>query len=80
MHNPNFGGGDIGAGATTLRQLLARPVPSRAPWSTPMPGAYLCSASSAPGPGVHGLGGWYAARLALRETWGLDAPPLGVSS
>ncbi|AVL99131.1 FAD-dependent oxidoreductase [Gordonia iterans] len=64
-YNANFVGGDIGCGATTLRQLLARPVPSPNPQVTPVPGVYLCSAATAPGGGVHGMSGYRAARHAL---------------
>ena len=74
--NPNFEGGDISSGAATLRQLLFRPVVGADPWRTPAPGVYLCSSATAPGPGVHGLGGWYAARSALRHEFGLPAPSL----
>ena len=48
-----------------LRQFVARPVFSLRPWQTPLPGVYLCSASTPPGAGVHGMGGWQAAHLAL---------------
>src|SRR5262249_17955074 len=64
-HNPNLVGGDIGGGSADLRQFVARPVPSPCPWQTPLPGVYLCSASTPPGAGVHGMGGWHAARSAL---------------
>jgi phytoene dehydrogenase-like protein len=64
-HNANEVGGDIGGGAADLRQFIARPVFSLRPWQTPLPGVYLCSASTPPGAGVHGMGGWQAARLAL---------------
>ncbi|MCR2813065.1 NAD(P)/FAD-dependent oxidoreductase [Microbacterium sp. zg.Y1090] len=78
--NPNYIDGDISAGAATLPQLLRRPVLSTDPWRTPMPGVYLCGASTVPGPGVHGLSGWYAARSALRHTFRLpDAPSLAPS-
>lgn len=73
--NPNLVGGDIAAGAADFRQLLARPVFSRAPWRAGV-GMYLCSASTAPGPGVHAMAGHHAARLALKEIFGLEAPSL----
>ncbi len=64
--NPNLVGGDVGAGEASLRQLVFRPVASASPWTTPVPGLYLCSASTPPGGGVHGMCGWHAARAALR--------------
>lgn len=70
----NLGGGDLSAGAVSLRQLLARPVPSAEPWHLAR-GVYLCSAAAAPGPGVHGQGGYLAARSFLRREFGLTAPP-----
>lgn len=73
--NPNMGGGDIATGAVTLRQLLARPVPSADPWHL-ADGIYLCSGAAAPGPGVHGQGGASAARSLLRREFGLAAPDL----
>lgn len=74
-HNPNYPGGDISAGAATMRQLVARPVLRADPWRTPLPGVYLASASAAPGPGVHGLPGWYAARSVLRHEFGSGLLP-----
>jgi phytoene dehydrogenase-like protein len=71
--NPNDIGGDISGGAATLVQLVRRPVLSPEPWRTPLPGVYLCSAATTPGPSVHGMGGWYAARVALREHFGIRA-------
>ena len=73
--NPNYLGGDIAAGAPTLPQLLARPVLSTDPWRTPMPGVYLCGASTVPGPGVHGQSGWFAARSVLRHEFGVMHTP-----
>ncbi|HVQ89129.1 MAG TPA: NAD(P)/FAD-dependent oxidoreductase [Actinomycetes bacterium] len=64
-HNANDVGGDIAGGATDWRQFLRRPVLSRSPWVTPVPGLYLCSASTPPGGGVHGMGGWHAAAEVL---------------
>ncbi|MGH3900223.1 MAG: phytoene desaturase family protein, partial [Pseudonocardiaceae bacterium] len=65
--NANKVGGDIAGGAADLRQFIARPVFSLRPWQTPLPGVYLCSASTPPGAGVHGMGGWQTARLALAQ-------------
>ncbi len=65
-YNPNCIGGDINGGVQDLRQLFARPVVRDIPYSTPIPGLYLCSASTPPGGGVHGMCGYHAARAALR--------------
>jgi len=66
-HNANLVGGDINGGAADLRQLAARPVLSPNPYRTPTPGLYLCSASTPPGGGVHGMCGFHAAELVLKE-------------
>ena len=64
-HNPNLIGGDIGGGSQQLSQLFARPVLRLNPYKTPAPGLYLCSSSTPPGGGVHGMCGYFAARSAL---------------
>jgi phytoene dehydrogenase-like protein len=66
-YNPNYIGGDINGGVADLRQFLLRPVPSLEPWSTPVEGLYLCSSSTPPGGGVHGMCGRAAARSVLRR-------------
>jgi phytoene dehydrogenase-like protein len=66
--NPNLVGGDIGGGANTLGQLILRPAPRLVPYSTPVRGLYLCSSSTPPGGGVHGLCGHLAAKAALQRT------------
>ncbi len=63
--NPNLVGGDVSGGIMDLRQVFARPVARPVPYATPMKGVYLCSASTPPGGGVHGMGGFHAARAAL---------------
>lgn len=64
--NPNFIGGDIGGGVLDIRQLFTRPVARLVPYSTPARGIYLCSSSTPPGGGVHGMCGYHAARAARR--------------
>jgi len=63
--NANFVGGDIGAGVTDLGQLFKRP--TWRTYATPSKGLYLCSASTPPGVGVHGMCGYHAAKLALEQ-------------
>ena len=65
-YNANYVGGDIAGGANTLRQLFVRPVSAFKPYRTPIEGVYLCSASTPPGAGVHGMCGYWAALDALK--------------
>ena len=67
-YNPNYVGGDINGGVQDLRQLFTRPTFRLVPYSTPVKGLYICSASTPPGGGVHGMCGYFAARSALRDT------------
>ena len=64
-HNPNYVGGDINGGIQDLRQLYFRPVRAAVPYATPVPGLYICSSSTPPGGGVHGMCGYHAAQAAL---------------
>jgi phytoene dehydrogenase-like protein len=66
-YNPNYVGGDINGGAGTLLQTFFRPTPRWNPYRTPLPGVYLCSSSTPPGGGVHGMCGEGAARTALAD-------------
>lgn len=65
----NLVGGDVNGGAGMLSQLFFRPAPRIHPYRTPIRGVYLCSASTPPGGGVHGMCGYHAARAALRDGW-----------
>ncbi len=67
-YNPNYIGGDINGGVQDLRQLFTRPIASLNPYATPAPGLYLCSSSTPPGGGVHGMCGYWAAQAALHRT------------
>ena len=69
QYNPNYIGGDINGGVQDLWQLYARPTLRFAPYATPIQGLYICSASTPPGGGVHGMCGYHAARTALRLTF-----------
>jgi phytoene dehydrogenase-like protein len=64
--NPNLVGGDINGGYMDLRQLFTRPMPRPNPYSTPARGLYICSSSTPPGGGVHGMSGYLAARVVQR--------------
>lgn len=68
-YNPNLVGGDISGGYLDLRQLFTRPVVRFPPWTTPDKRIYLCSSSTPPGGGVHGIPGHHAAQAALRRAW-----------
>jgi phytoene dehydrogenase-like protein len=65
--NPNLIGGDISGGLPDWQQMITRPVVSLRPYSTPVPGLFICSSSTPPGAGVHGMCGFHAAQSALRE-------------
>ena len=69
QYNANYLGGDINGGAQTLLQLFTRPVFDLTPYRTPLEGVYLCSASTPPGGGVHGMCGYHAARVALKDVF-----------
>jgi phytoene dehydrogenase-like protein len=66
-HNPNLIGGDINGGEATLRQLFFRPALRPVPYATSDPTLFICSSSTPPGGGVHGMCGFHAARAALRQ-------------
>ena len=77
--DPNDVGGDIAGGRSDLRQLFFRPMPKLDPYATSAPDVFLCSASTPPGGGVHGMCGYWAARSALRHRFGKKAPSLAPS-
>jgi phytoene dehydrogenase-like protein len=69
-HNPNFVGGDIAGGANTMSQFLTRPFAKLDPYATPNERLFLCSSSTPPGGGVHGMCGYWAAKSALKRVFG----------
>lgn len=72
-YNANYVGGDINGGVQDVWQLFTRPAVKLNPYSTPIPGVYLCSSSTPPGGGVHGMCGHFAARAALKKEFGLSS-------
>lgn len=68
-YNPNYIGGDIGGGAMDIGQLLTRPALRISPYRTSAKGVYLCSSSTPPGGGVHGMCGYHSARQALKDVF-----------
>ncbi len=66
-YNPNYIGGDINGGVQDIFQFFTRPTLSLNPYKTPAKGIYICSSSTPPGGGVHGLCGYYAAKTALKD-------------
>ena len=69
-HNPAMLGGDMAGGENSLRQFLFRPVARWNPYATPNPKVFLCSSSTPPGGGVHGMCGYHAARTTLKRVFG----------
>ena len=68
-HNPNYIGGDINGGILDIRQLFTRPVLKWSPYKTSAKGLYICSSSTPPGGGVHGMCGYNAAKAALKDVF-----------
>jgi phytoene dehydrogenase-like protein len=67
QYNPNFIGGDINGGVQDFWQLFTRPTARLVPYSTPAKDIYICSSSTPPGGGVHGMCGYLAALAALKR-------------
>ncbi|HEY0273252.1 MAG TPA: NAD(P)/FAD-dependent oxidoreductase [Chitinophaga sp.] len=73
-YNPNYIGGDINGGILDIWQLFTRPALRASPYRAGAKGLYLCSASTPPGGGVHGMCGFHAARRALKDIWHINLP------
>lgn len=71
QYNPNYFGGAIAGGAADISQLFSRPIARLNPYTTPNPSIYICSASTPPGGGVHGMCGYWAARAALQKQFNI---------
>lgn len=72
-HDANYLGGDIALGQLTALSMAQRPRMAIDPYAAGVPGVYLCSSAATPGPGVHGMSGWWAARHALADRFGRTA-------
>ncbi len=80
-HNANYRGGDIAVGHVSLFRMVARPVPKWDPYRTSIDNVYLCSGSTPPGPGVHGMCGVHAAARVLDQQFGIASlPEIGPGS
>lgn len=66
LYNPNYVGGDINGGQQDITQLFTRPISQINPYKTPLEGVFLCSSSTPPGGGVHGMCGYHAANSAIK--------------
>jgi phytoene dehydrogenase-like protein len=75
-YNPNYIGGDISGGAIDLGQLFTRPALRWSPYKTSAKGIYICSSSTPPGGGVHGMCGYHAAKRALRDIFSINVKTL----
>lgn len=73
-YNPNYIGGDINGGIMDLSQLYSRPTLRFTPYRTSAKNVYICSSATPPGPGVHGMAGYHAARTALKDHFNLLLP------
>jgi phytoene dehydrogenase-like protein len=73
-HDENYIGGDIAGGSNHLAQIFLRPIARAVPYATPNPRIFMCSSSTPPGAGVHGMCGWFAARVVLRRAFGRKVP------
>lgn len=71
-YNPNYIGGDINGGIIDIGQLFTRPVLRRSPYRASAKGIYICSSSTPPGGGVHGMCGYHSARRALKDIFGIS--------
>lgn len=70
-YNPNYFGGDINGGAQDITQIFTRPAIRLSPYATSKRGLYICSSSTPPGGGVHGMCGFHAAKKALKDIFGI---------
>ncbi len=71
-YNPNYIGGDINGGIIDIGQIFTRPALRSSPYRTSAKGLYLCSSSTPPGGGVHGMCGYHAAKTALKDIFSIE--------